>query len=411
MDEVSGEVTVTVAVDDHYVVGGSASAQVTVNDGPTLSLSVASPSGLVSPSGDEGDEGNSHVDVTISLSPTRSASTTFDFCVKDTGTAVFRMDSDGKTRDFDIVNYSRRAQLSMNTQNCHNYTINGNSGRSRVKLRIFGDNRQELDETVILELRNPSTGVSVSSTAGTATYTIQNDDGPLPTITVTGGSSVTEGTGAQFTVHASTAPGADLTVQLDVSDDDMSDFVAAGDEGRKTITIPAGQTSATFTVNTVADSTDEANGGVTVVVAEGDNYKVGLWSLAFVAVNDGPTLSLRLALTSSGERNSRFARYGPISALLDSTRSEATIFNVCVKDTSTATFRTTTGGQARDFDIYDNNDDKVSMDANNCFSGTLAASTSSARIGPLIVYGDKTPEADETVILELRNPPSGVSVS
>ncbi|KKZ14983.1 MAG: hypothetical protein TH68_02850, partial [Candidatus Synechococcus spongiarum 142] len=142
--EANGAVTVVVAEGDGYLVGSSSSARVTVNDGPTLSLR------LDPASGNEGYSGYSEVDVTISLSSTRSAATAFDFCVKNTGTATFRKDSGGQARDFDIVNYFDGTELRMNDENCHNYTINGNSGSSQVKLRIFGDSTAEADETVIL---------------------------------------------------------------------------------------------------------------------------------------------------------------------------------------------------------------------------------------------------------------------
>ncbi len=250
----------------------------------TISLS------LDSSSGNEGNSDHSDVDVTISVSPHPSVTSVFDFCVKNTGTATFRTTSGGKTRDFDIVTGSSGAKLTMTPQNCHNFTFHsrGGSDNQRVKLRIFGDTTPEENETVILELRNPY-NVVVSPTAGTATYTINNDDvttSTTPTVTIAGGSAVTEGTGAQFTVNASPAPTGALTVQLDVSDDDTSDFVAAGDEGRKTVTIGASQTSATYTVNTVADSTDEPNGEVTVSVAESDSYTVGSTSSATTTVND-----------------------------------------------------------------------------------------------------------------------------
>ena len=118
-------------------------------------------------------------------------------------------------------------------------------------------------------------------------FVVQNTP---PTITIAGGAAVTEGTGAQFTVNASPAPIVDLTVQLDVSDDDTSDFVISGDEGRKTVTILANQTSATYTVNTVSDNMDEPNGSVTVSVAAAEEgYTLGSTSSATVTVSDDDT--------------------------------------------------------------------------------------------------------------------------
>ena len=262
---------------------------------PTLSLSLASTSG------NEGDSGNSDVNITISLSPTRVAPTTFDVCVKNTGTAIFRTATGGKARDFDL-RAGNGAERSVDDNNCSSVTLAANSsGRQIVgRLRIFGDTTPEASETAILELRNPPNGVAISSTAGTATYNITNDDGTPPTITISGGAAVTEGTGAQFTVNASPAPSVNLTVQLDVSDDDTSDFVTSGDEGRKTVTILANQTSATYTVNTASDNTDEPNGSVTVAVVAAEGYTVGSTSSATVTVNDDDVAPLPVITIAGG---------------------------------------------------------------------------------------------------------------
>ncbi|MDE0472430.1 MAG: T9SS type A sorting domain-containing protein, partial [Ekhidna sp.] len=53
----------------------------------------------------------------------------------------------------------------------------------------------------------------------------------------------------------------------------------------ETVTIPTSG-SATYTVATVNDDTDEPNGSVTVTVADGTGYTVGTPSEASVTVND-----------------------------------------------------------------------------------------------------------------------------
>ncbi len=108
----------------------------------------------------------------------------------------------------------------------------------------------------------------------------------VPQVTVQGGSAVTEGGNAVFTVSASSSPAAALTVTLTVADDASSDFLSASDQGKKTVSIAAGQTSATLTVPTQNDSTDEADGSVTATVASGTGYTVGSPSTATVAVSD-----------------------------------------------------------------------------------------------------------------------------
>ncbi len=108
----------------------------------------------------------------------------------------------------------------------------------------------------------------------------------LPGVSITGGAAVTEGDAASFTITASAAPKANLTVNLSVADVAGSDFVAATNEGNKSVTITAGQSTATYTVDTVDDGVNEASGAVTVTVKDGTGYSVGTPSSAGVTVND-----------------------------------------------------------------------------------------------------------------------------
>ena len=111
----------------------------------------------------------------------------------------------------------------------------------------------------------------------------------LPAITISGGPEATEGADAQFTVNVSRASGSAMTVNLNVEDVAGSDFVASGNEGRQTVSIPANQTSATFPVPIVNDESDEANGYVTVTVVGGgvgDGYTFTPGASARVWVSD-----------------------------------------------------------------------------------------------------------------------------
>ncbi len=111
----------------------------------------------------------------------------------------------------------------------------------------------------------------------------------VPVVTISGGADVTEGSNAAFTLTATPAPTSALTVQIQVADDDTSDFVSSSNEGTKTVTIPTGGT-AVYNVATEADSTDEANGEVTVtVLADTEStatYTAGNPAMDTVTVND-----------------------------------------------------------------------------------------------------------------------------
>ena len=122
-----------------------------------------------------------------------------------------------------------------------------------------------------------------------------------PAVTITGGSTVTEGTEATFTLTASEAPSANLTVNLTVSEA-SGDYVAASDEGAKTVTIPSGHTTASYSVPTRGDTTDEPPGSVTVTLGAGIGYTVGTANSASVTVNDddGPPPNTPVVSISGG---------------------------------------------------------------------------------------------------------------
>ena len=116
-----------------------------------------------------------------------------------------------------------------------------------------------------------------------------------PEISISAGTAVSEGADATFTVTATPAPTNALTVNLTVSQ--SGNFGAA--TGTDTVIIPT-TGSATFTVSTTNDSTDEPNGSVTATLSTGSGYTVsGTNNAATVAVSDDddppaatPTISI-----------------------------------------------------------------------------------------------------------------------
>ena len=102
-----------------------------------------------------------------------------------------------------------------------------------------------------------------------------------PEIAVSAGSAVTEGGDAVFTLTATPAPAADLVVSVTVATDGDWGVTA----GSRTVTIPA-TGSATLTLATTDDATDEPNGSVSVTVTDGTGYTVGSSASATVSVQD-----------------------------------------------------------------------------------------------------------------------------
>ena len=119
--------------------------------------------------------------------------------------------------------------------------------------------------------------------------TIVDNDPPM--VSLHGGAAVTEGSAASFTVKATSPPTSALTVRYVVRQNDpfvsyRGDFVAPGDLGVKSVRLPAGQMSATFSVPTVADDTDEPDGLVRVTLETGVGYTLAAPRYQEVAVAD-----------------------------------------------------------------------------------------------------------------------------
>ena len=112
---------------------------------------------------------------------------------------------------------------------------------------------------------------------------------PEVSIALDGAAPISEGEEARFRVSRTGSTTAPLSVNLEVREnqEEGQDFVAAGNEGNKTLTIPAGQDSALYTVPTDNDDMDEANGSITVTVETGTGYTLhGSDDSASVDVHD-----------------------------------------------------------------------------------------------------------------------------
>ena len=149
------------------------------------------------------------------------------------------------------------------------------------------DSLDEADGSVTATIGNGS-GYTVSSTAGSATVVVSDDDVPELSISAAGG--VTEGDDATFTITASPTPYADLPVTITTTQ--SGNFGAS--IGSRTVTIPTSGRF-TYTVATDNDSTDEANGSITVTVNDGTGYTVsstaGSTTVAVSDDDDDPPLT------------------------------------------------------------------------------------------------------------------------
>ena len=191
--------------------------------------------------------------------------------------------------------------------NAPRITFNGSNGAPRRATFTLSATSDLVDEgeaeSVTIGLGSPTpsgTGLAGgASGSGSATFDITDDDG-TPVIRIEGGNRVAEGSNAVFMLKASPAPQQALTVNLNVADDSVADFVASGNQGNQTVQIPAHTTTKTYEVATVNDSNDEPRGEVTVTVANGTGYTPAQTAASdTVPVRDNDRTAVTLSLPDS----------------------------------------------------------------------------------------------------------------
>ncbi len=237
VDEANGSVTATVGSGSGYAAARSPtnSATVAVEDNDTPEASFAEGS-----SGAAEDAGVWNV--RVNLSPAPHAPLSLAYSVGGTATSG---------DDFRALSGSVQVAVGATSVN--------------IPVPILDDALDERDETVMLTLK-PAAGYAVGAQK---VHTLTITDNDTPEISITGGPVVTEGEDASFTLTASPAPFADLSVKVTVAEN--GSFVMQGEIGVRQVTVGASG-MATFTVSTTDDSEEEANGSVTATVESGSGY-------------------------------------------------------------------------------------------------------------------------------------------
>ena len=119
-----------------------------------------------------------------------------------------------------------------------------------------------------------------------------------PVVSISGGSSITEGGKARFTLAAKPKPSTAITVKLAVSE--SGSYVESTNLGTKSVELPTSGT-VSYVVETANDGADEVDGSVTVTVKPGTGYGVGTPATKSVAVRDDdvPVVSIRVSGNST----------------------------------------------------------------------------------------------------------------
>lgn len=215
----------------------------------------------------------------------------------------------------------------------------------------------------------------------------EGESGGLPTVSV-GSASVTEGNAGTTTLSAPvtlSAPSAQaVTVKFATSDGTAT---KPGDyaESTGTVTIPAGQTTGTASVQVNGDTTDEPDETLTVTLSEPTNATLATVSAAQTITDDDgpaaatPAISIADATAAEGDSGATDAAF---AVTLTAASSQAVTVRYATAD-----------GSAKQPDDYATT------------SGTLTFPPGqTTRTIAVPVKGDTTPEADETFTIALSAP-------
>ena len=256
-------------------------------------------------------------------------------------------------------------------------TISAGSTSTTFTVGVLADSLTESNETVTLTLSSPA---NATISDATSTLTITDDDSSV-SLSINNRSFTEAAANATFTVTLSAVAGQDVTVGYATSNDTGT----AGDDYTATsgtATISAGSTSTTFTVGVLADSLDEANETVTLILSGANNATISDATGVLTIVDDDALPIVDYVLTSSNGAESLS------SAILAVDLSTASGREVTVNYSVTGGTAT---GSGTDFSLS---------------SGTLtfSAGTTLKNITITSIVDDSIEESNETIIVKLASP-------
>ena len=171
-------------------------------------------------------------------------------------------------------------------------------GRANFTVGTADDRRNEAPGSVDVKV-NSGSGYQVSSSARYRSTSVDVADNDRPVISISAGSTISEGRAASFRLSASPRPAAPIAVKVAVTQ--KGEFARQGELGERTITVGT-DGRGTLSVATDSDARDEDDGFITATLGSGPTYALGTPASARVDVTDGgaptPRISVR-ALSSA----------------------------------------------------------------------------------------------------------------
>ena len=282
----------------------------------------------------------------VNTTPTSANENSYVVANPPTVTAIVRQNPAGSFTAADALTWRVTFSEAVENVDATDFTATGTTATMSVEavtgetgvwdVTVSGGDLAELNDTVTLGF---ATGQNIADLAGNqlanTTPTVTNENSyqvtnvvGTPTVTISGTPTVTEGADLTFTLTLDVAAplgGLPVTVNVsEIEDADQDQVVISILLESRTVTVPAGETQATFTVATQNDAVDndsELMARIIADTADPATYYVGDPSSASVMVTDddtrgfavtgapvtvaeGDTATYMVALTSEPARSS-----------------------------------------------------------------------------------------------------------
>ena len=306
--------------------------------------------------------------------------------VTEGGTATFRVsidDTKAQPVTFDYTTASGTATSGADFEpTSGNGQIPAGSTFVDIPVPVKQDTLDEDEESFTLTISNPA-GATMAEGGNTASATIADDDNP-PSVSV-GELSIKEGDSGQKTlsvpVTLSAASSKEVTVRYSTGGGSAtagSDYEPVTDG---TVTIPAGQTSGTAPVSIIGDTRDEPDENFVVTLKDPSNATLGDDAGTQTIEDDDAQVKVSIgdASVSEGDSGTKTLSF-PVTL---SAASDKTV---------TVEYATSDGSATQPSDYTQK-------------TGTVTFQPGATQATvEVVVNGDTTPEADETLTVTLSNP-------
>ena len=243
----------------------------------------------------EGNSGNSIVATgTVSVSNPTSLNFIINVVLCFTGTAT-------EGTDYTIIQQNTTDRITFRSESnteCLEGGIlatifNPSTTSWQCRIQVSGDGDIENDETIIISIIEASAAipgvgndskVGISSTAGSVTFTIEDDDSPTANFTAASSTADEDDGTVNVVVNLSENATMNTDVAYSVSGTAASatDFTALSN----TVQIASGTKTANISIPIIDDNADEPNETIILTLSDSFGYKVGTTNVHTLTIND-----------------------------------------------------------------------------------------------------------------------------